>query len=831
MNLKLTLLLLFGVLSCHSARAFSDEFRVFPSLKWKGDIQSFYSDGDWLISDHQQIYDDFGIYSLNSRSDSSLELALRTKLNMNTSSVNYLTVGWYADSSRIDGLFLEIGGSKDRIELFYKTGSTSRSIVKSADKITERSDLEIHLIITPQKSTLRISSPDFAEAELDIPEYISPKNLPVLDLHIHQSTAGFIGKHAIDYIYSGPVLHDTIAPELADVNLVDLNQIHLTFSEPILSSLIHIEVSAGKETLSVSIDSTAPGIIAVKGDFVSNLSLSISISSACDLQSNCTDTQFVFTPLFHQPPEYGDIVISEFLVDPSPPVYLPETEFIELYNRSDKVFLLSKLYFADDKDTISLPHHFLLPGSYMVFTRDTSSLRTSHKLEVDLPSLNNDHELLQVLDSNFSVIHRLEYDHTWYDDEEKSQGGWTLEMITPELFCNQGDNYRSSISPNGGTPGYQNSVTEIRSDFSPPHFVGIGAGSDSKQWGIHFDEFLSKSEIPVVSSTSDIGVKNVLSNWSSLEIELVSPPVSGSIYQISVDKISDCYGNDTSLRISFGIPDTPEPGDVIINEVLFQADRSAEFVELKNISNKLLDASLLNIQLKKDVNETWEAPAAITPNSLLFFPGQILCVTKDKTSLIRHFGPFCDPERIIESSSFPNLPSDRGSISFSLRSLAKLDSMTYSSDLHYPYLSSSYDVSLEKFGNLWLSGSSSKRFGSPGKENTRQYGPNEHPETLKISSDPFSPNNDGLHDILTIEFTTTKPCSYNMTVANMSGRPIRDLVKDGYTSTVAREIWDGLDSQGRLVPSGIYVIHLQTWGDGIPTRVERKLVTLKSGLP
>ncbi len=46
-------------------------------------------------------------------------------------------------------------------------------------------------------------------------------------------------------------------------------------------------------------------------------------------------------------PAYGDIVINELMIDPSPAVGLPEVEYIELFNASSQAYDLRGLKIGD----------------------------------------------------------------------------------------------------------------------------------------------------------------------------------------------------------------------------------------------------------------------------------------------------------------------------------------------------------------------------------------------------------------------------------------------------------------------------------------------------
>ena len=69
-----------------------------------------------------------------------------------------------------------------------------------------------------------------------------------------------------------------------------------------------------------------------------------------------------------------------------------------------------------------------------------------------------------------ALIHGVEYSSDWYQDELKSNGGWSLEMIDTGFPFYDQANWKASVSKKGGTPGSVNSVSESNPDIS---FLGI----------------------------------------------------------------------------------------------------------------------------------------------------------------------------------------------------------------------------------------------------------------------------------------------------------------------------------------------------------------------
>src|SRR6185295_10292407 len=65
-------------------------------------------------------------------------------------------------------------------------------------------------------------------------------------------------------------------------------------------------------------------------------------------------------------------------------------------------------------------------------------------------------------------IHALSYSLSWYQNELKKEGGWTLEMIDTKSPCAGISNWKASTHITGGTPGKKNTVDAINNDQTAP---------------------------------------------------------------------------------------------------------------------------------------------------------------------------------------------------------------------------------------------------------------------------------------------------------------------------------------------------------------------------
>lgn len=171
-----------------------------------------------------------------------------------------------------------------------------------------------------------------------------------------------------------------------------------------------------------------------------------------------------------QPVFPGEIVFNELLPNP----FEGGSEYIELYNRSQRTLSLATLSIATRKNDGSLstryplsPVPFVLPaGGYALLTKDAegvasfylvSSLEVVHALR--LPILANTSSTLVLFQTKGEkVIDEVSYAKAWHAVWVKNEKGIALERIDPDRPTQEAANWTSAAETAGyGTPGYRNS--------------------------------------------------------------------------------------------------------------------------------------------------------------------------------------------------------------------------------------------------------------------------------------------------------------------------------------------------------------------------------------
>jgi hypothetical protein len=181
--------------------------------------------------------------------------------------------------------------------------------------------------------------------------------------------------------------------------------------------------------------------------------------------------------LLYYVPQENDVLITEIFPDPTPSVGLPDAEFIEIYNHSKFSISLNNWRIADPSVTSYLPDVLIKPDSFIILCALSNESKFSsygHAIGLSpFPSLNNDRDSIILKDDNDKLIQLINYNASWYNDANKKDGGWTLEMLNPFSLCLDGDNWQASRATQGGTPGKFNSNFKNIADTSRPYIKSL----------------------------------------------------------------------------------------------------------------------------------------------------------------------------------------------------------------------------------------------------------------------------------------------------------------------------------------------------------------------
>jgi len=530
------------------------------------------------------------------------------------------------------------------------------------------------------------------------------------------------------------------------------------------------------------------------------------------------------TPPSVQPSGYRELIITELLADESPRVELPQAEFVELYNSTNRVINLKNYTFSDPSTRATLPDYNLPAQTYVILCRTTNIANFEPFGRViglsSFPSLNNSDDELTLRNPADQLIDYVHYDISWYKDRVKADGGWTLEQIDLTNPCGEENNWTASVADAGGTPGKANSVAASKPDLTPPAVlltevvspVQLQLSFNEKLDSLSATDLLRYSVEPAVKIVSAQSQKPA---YRTVLLSLQDNLRPKTVYTISVQGLKDCNGNiiATPQRVTIGLPEPADSLDVVINEVLFNPRvGGVDFVEIYNRSDKYI--SLKDWQLANVQNEIVANRKTVTTANRLLSPGGYAVFTTNASLLTTHY-PKARPETFVIMSSMPTYYDDAGTVVLLNGRGKVIDRFDYSEKYHFTMIAKREGVSLERLDvhtatNLpdnWHSAAATEGYATPGYRNSQVVESVAATASFSIEPKVITPNEDGYHDFTMLQYRFAS--SGNMatvTIFDLTGRTIKQIALNQSLSTEGFFTWDGSTQTGEKVRSGRYIV-------------------------
>jgi hypothetical protein len=645
--------------------------------------------------------------------------------------------------------------------------------------------------------------------------------------------------------------NDTEAPYVVGVSIESANEISVLFSEPVdtigalnLNNYL-LNNDFGNPVYAIVNPTNSNSIILqFPASFAQTINYILSVSNISDLCGNTMGTQQLSFILYN--PANYDVLICEIMADPEPVALLPNSEYIELYNSTNYDLDLSNWTISAGTTTRSLPYCTIPAGGYLVLCNSNNlSLFTDITNVVGVasfPALTNGGTNLTLRGKNAEVIHSVTYSDTWYKDNFKKNGGYSLEMIDLNNPCEGAENWIATNDISGGTPGRLNSVNGTNPDITMPYPVAAEAIS-SDTLIVYFNEILKQEFANNLNSFfveefgNPVWVSAAEPTFSTITMKFDADFVRGTVYYLKISSnITDCSGNPIPVNTSFrfAIADSATNNDIVINEILFNPlPYSKDFIELYNRSDKTLDLKLLWYSDKDEVGEIKNS-YQISNISRLLLPGEYVAISTDIEDISNnYYVPY--PQNLFNAINLPSMPDDIGSILLTDRFLNLIDEVNYNKSQHYKLLASQDGVSLERINfnrssddlANWHSASQTVGFATPGYQNSQFTEGIITESSITLSPEVFSPDNDGYDDRLTITYKLSNPgYTATMAVYNSAGKFITYITNNEMLGVEGNLYWDGFDNGNNICPQGIYILYVEMFsldGDKI---VEKHAVVL-----
>ncbi|OAQ41702.1 hypothetical protein A5893_00905 [Pedobacter psychrophilus] len=782
-------------------------------------------------------------------------------LQFSTSGANYVDVYLISNvadlkSTNINGYFLRMGNTDDEVALYKRSGTIvtttkiidgkNGSVGSSANnpfkfKITRESNGNFTL----ERDSTGTGSSFLTEGSIVDNSFTTTTSFGFL---VQQSTASFQQKHFFDNIIIQDIIVDTAPPVLNSATTTNGTNINLSFNEPVDATdaaiITHYNITPGN---------IQPTSATVNGNLVTlNLAnqlatgnYTVAVSTVKDLKGNVAAPQN--KGFFYKKPytaKLNDIVINEIFADPSPQVDLPSVEFIEIWNRSTEDIGLVGFKYSDPTTIATFGNDSIKANSYIVLCAKADTLEFKKYGKViglsPWPSLNNASDQIKLINQNGDLISQVNYTDAWYKDAVKKNGGWTLELIDPLSTCNPSQNYSASIDVSGGTPGKQNSIYLTNKTTAPLQLLSAVL-KDGQTISLTFNRGLDSLQATLPSHYSinnGAGIPQsalpIGPSFSSVDLKYNQALSRNQTYTITVNGVTDCGANTISNQtLSFVYPALIAKGDVLINELLYNPKSGGvDFVEVYNVSDKILDFKDLKIATKDAIKDSVVSIRAVSATTLLFQSKTYWVITTNPDTVKAQYTT--QNNNFIKLSSLPSFNDDSGTAILLNKDSSKLDQLDYNKKMQFALLKDLNGVSLERssftqptnaVGNF-RSAAASAGYATPGYKNSQFLEDVNPVEEISFVSKTFSPDNDGYEDVLQILYQFSQPnYAANVTIYNDQGALVRKLIQNQTLATSGQWIWDGLDQTNQKAKTGIYIIYTELFDlDGNVKKYKRTAV-------
>lgn len=527
-----------------------------------------------------------------------------------------------------------------------------------------------------------------------------------------------------------------------------------------------------------------------------------------------------------------DIIIDELMADPTPQIALPNNEWMELRNTSSTAFNLLGWRIGDATgQSGTMPSFILQPDSFVIVcTASAVAVMSAFGPTISVtnfPSLDNTGDVIYLRSPQNRIIHSVSYTDTWYQNELKKDGGWTLEMIDTKNPCSGISNWKASVDGKGGTPAKKNSLDAVNTDNQAPQLLRAFA-TDSVNISLVFDEPLDSLKAATVAnySISD-GVGTPQSAiatapvFDQVTLKVSTPLVRNKVYTIIVSNVTDCKGNiiGTKNKTKLGLSSVADSLDIIINEILFNPKpNGTDYVEIYNRSNKIIDLKQIYIANRNSTGVISNIKQLST-DSYLLFPQDFMAITEDPVIVKRDFITQ-NMDAFVTIASMPSYNDDEGDVIILNAQGRIIDELKYDEKWHFKLIDNREGVALERIDydaatqnqDNWHSAATSVGYGTPTYKNSQYRLDLQVQGTITVSPEIVSPDNDGMDDFATIDYNFPSPGYVaNITIFDANGRPVRYLQRNALCGIKGNFRWDGLGEKFQKLPVGIYVIFTEVF--------------------
>ncbi|MDN3687759.1 lamin tail domain-containing protein [Cyclobacterium jeungdonense] len=624
-----------------------------------------------------------------------------------------------------------------------------------------------------------------------------------------------------------PVSWSPLAPDLLEVQLLPENRLLLHFDKelnPVLAVVPGFYSLNGNSPSWVNLENSGKEVeLSFANGWELGEEISLLIKELEDLDGN-TMLPVTMT-LTYQPPEipaFRELTINEMMPAPRPGSGLPDVEYLELFNPTDKTFHLGGMKLSNSRSEITLPRASLGPGEYLILCPASHAEFFDRYGKVlglnSWPTLLNGGDVVTLTNSQGILVDRVNFDPSMPLGSEIGSNGYSLEVVNPYYPCESITNYAPSNSENKGTPGGQNSVFDDRPDRTAPRLLAAVLEDESriilrfsKPTGTHNQnsEFTLSPDRIIKAS-----YKDSLDQFQWVLL-LQEPLLANQVYEVNVENWQDCAGNALSpvaKSLLIRVPGTAVAGDLLLNEILFNpASGVPKFVEIYNNSERYLN--LKNWKLANASEDNISNRRVISGQDLILDPFDYLVLTTDTKKLAEQY-PLGKHEKFLEMS-LPSYPIRSGTVILLDPEENWVERLDYDEDFHHPFLRDVKGISLERYSvtaptnnpENWHSAGAHVGHASPGDKNSQVYELGNSEFGIQLSPEVFIPMAAGEQPFTTISYKMAAPgIQATLRIFSPTGIPVKVVCQNEIWGAEGFYTWDGSNESGEKVTAGYYIL-------------------------
>jgi len=581
--------------------------------KFDGDTSSFLFTTDGILSNSQitnsHIY---GLILPVIPQTNTLYIEFAIELNFNPSSANYLNLIIEGDSGSHK---LQIGNKNDGL-----TYSLNEKVIDEKYNLLNGTKTKSVLSLRID-STITILFQDINNFNnrSSISHTSTVNTLKEIRLEIVQSGNGAIGGHKLDYLKIGRKKWDQEKPQLINYKQLDNHHLELTYNE-LISNLIPPNFTLDNSILTHIWNK--PNQIILTIPQINSRVINKKIEFQClDIWNNILSDSLNISLYYLDTPKFGELLITEILFDPSPEYgHLPEFEFIELKNTSNKSLDLSSLYWKHNDQIYSFDTGIILSNQVLVFGKGDWG-KSWFRKQNSFPNLYANGGNIQLFNSENNLITQIKYSPEYFR-KEFNDGGVSIERISHSQKDELNLDSRNGVR---GSPGQ---AELIISELKDTKLIDYYIQHDSLI--LNWNRTLYSPQIIILCNGEDSVEFKFSSNRNRLSIPLAE---IGAL----IDSLEVVFLDSDFIKIHEVIkPKKIDYSRIDFNEIHFEVDQYGDFIELVNLGKFPVILEDLDILFYNNQNRLIQVIPLINPVKLTIMPEEIIAFCKSPYKLQQH---------------------------------------------------------------------------------------------------------------------------------------------------------------------------------------------------